>query len=126
MRAKISELSTVTGLPSQICWPWPELRDRLRFTAVSSISILQAFAWAGIVGSVRVIRVDRDGGTLAAGSSPRVRRRPCPRLGPAPRASGRCWLLGPRVHTQRVTAAGQNGERSIFELEGQMRRVMGG
>ena len=52
MRAKISELSSVTGLPAQICWPRPELRDRLRFTAVSSIFILQAFAWAEIVGSV--------------------------------------------------------------------------
>ena len=51
-RAKISELSPVTGLPAQICWPRPELRDRLRFTAVSSIFILQAFAWAEIVGSV--------------------------------------------------------------------------
>jgi hypothetical protein len=55
MRAKISELSTVTGLPSQICWPRPELRDRLRLTAVSSISILQAFAWAGIVGRISCI-----------------------------------------------------------------------
>ena len=45
-------LSPVTGLPAQICWPRPELRDRLRFTAVSSIFILQAFAWAGIVRSV--------------------------------------------------------------------------
>eukprot|EP01047_Picozoa_sp_COSAG01_P031079 COSAG01_NODE_2191_length_8189_cov_23.683768_1_plen_80_part_00 len=52
MRAKISELSSVTGLPAQICWPRPELRDRLRFTVVSSIFILQAFAWARIVGSV--------------------------------------------------------------------------
>ena len=42
-------LSPVTGLPAQICWPRPELRDRLRFPAVSSISILQASAWAGIV-----------------------------------------------------------------------------
>jgi hypothetical protein len=49
MRAKISELSPVTGLPAQI---FQRFRDRLRFTRVSSISILQAFAWAGIVRSV--------------------------------------------------------------------------
>jgi hypothetical protein len=37
MRAKISELSPVVpGLPAQICWPRPELRDRLIFTAVMS------------------------------------------------------------------------------------------
>eukprot|EP01048_Picozoa_sp_COSAG05_P032897 COSAG05_NODE_12876_length_451_cov_0.394886_1_plen_93_part_10 len=45
-------LSPVTGLPAQICWPRPELRGRLRFPAVSSISILEASAWAGIVRSV--------------------------------------------------------------------------
>ena len=45
-------LSPVTGLSSQICWPRPGPRGRLRFPDVSSISILQASAWAGIVGHV--------------------------------------------------------------------------
>ena len=40
-------LSPVTGLSSQICWPRPGPRGRLRFPAVSSISILQASVCMG-------------------------------------------------------------------------------
>jgi serine/threonine-protein phosphatase 2A catalytic subunit len=55
MRAKISELSPVTGLPAQICCSRPELPRPTEIyycCHVSSISILQAFAWAGIGRSV--------------------------------------------------------------------------
>eukprot|EP01047_Picozoa_sp_COSAG01_P011067 COSAG01_NODE_480_length_16473_cov_655.154208_19_plen_104_part_00 len=90
MRAKISELSSVTGLPAQICWPRPELRDRLRFTVVSSIFILQAFAWARIVGSVCIPTQSTKlilGGPAAASS-----RRAATRTGhpAAPQRTPRC------------------------------------
>jgi hypothetical protein len=54
MRAKISELSTHghrTPFADLLAAARAPIRDRLRFTAASSI-FLQAFAWAGIVGSV--------------------------------------------------------------------------